>query len=70
MLIYAVYLGARVYGFHYSDPDALALGADWLAIGKRMSQILFCVFYLLLHGVDDDRCRVDLSKIGFCNPGE
>ncbi|WWD21218.1 hypothetical protein CI109_105702 [Kwoniella shandongensis] len=33
MIIYAVYLGARTYGFHYHDADALALGADWLAMG-------------------------------------
>ncbi|GFZ47257.1 hypothetical protein JCM24511_05000 [Saitozyma sp. JCM 24511] len=33
MLIYAVYLGARTYGFHYGSADALALGADFLAIG-------------------------------------
>ena len=33
MIIYGVYLGARTYGFHYNNPDALSLGADWLAIG-------------------------------------
>ncbi|WRT69282.1 uncharacterized protein IL334_006266 [Kwoniella shivajii] len=33
MLIYAVYLGARTYGFHYNDQSALELGSDWLAIG-------------------------------------
>ncbi|WVQ81319.1 hypothetical protein IAT38_003442 [Cryptococcus sp. DSM 104549] len=33
MIIYAVYLSARTYGFHYRDEDAMALGADWLAIG-------------------------------------
>ncbi|WVQ93018.1 hypothetical protein IAU59_000081 [Kwoniella sp. CBS 9459] len=33
MLIYAVYLGARTYGFHYHDQAALELGSDWLAIG-------------------------------------
>ncbi|OCF56114.1 hypothetical protein L486_06055 [Kwoniella mangroviensis CBS 10435] len=33
MLIYAVYLGARTYGFHYHDQNALELGSDWLAIG-------------------------------------
>lgn len=40
MLIYAVYLSARTYGFHYNDPDALALGADWLAIGKVILAVL------------------------------
>lgn len=34
MIIYAVYLSARLYGFHYHDPEALRLGADWLAIGE------------------------------------
>ncbi|EIW66012.1 hypothetical protein TREMEDRAFT_74835 [Tremella mesenterica DSM 1558] len=34
MLIYAVYLSARAYGFHYHSADALSLGADWLAIGS------------------------------------
>nr|XP_019010032.1 uncharacterized protein I206_05594 [Kwoniella pini CBS 10737]OCF48813.1 hypothetical protein I206_05594 [Kwoniella pini CBS 10737] len=33
MVIYAVYLGARTYGFHYHDKSALDLGSDWLAIG-------------------------------------
>lgn len=33
MVIYAVYLSARVYGFHYGNADALRVGADWLAIG-------------------------------------
>lgn len=33
MIIYGVYLGARTYGFHYDNLDALSLGADWLAIG-------------------------------------
>lgn len=33
MLIFAVYFGARTYGFHYDNVDALSLGADWLAIG-------------------------------------
>ncbi|WVW79597.1 hypothetical protein I302_101566 [Kwoniella bestiolae CBS 10118] len=33
MVIYAVYLGARTYGFHYHDQNALELGSDWLAIG-------------------------------------
>ena len=33
MMIYGVYLGARTYGFHYKNADALSLGADWLAIG-------------------------------------
>jgi hypothetical protein len=33
MMIYGVYLGARTYGFHYNNADALSLGADWLAIG-------------------------------------
>ncbi|WWC63799.1 uncharacterized protein I303_106404 [Kwoniella dejecticola CBS 10117] len=33
MVIYAVYLGARTYGFHYHDQHALELGSDWLAIG-------------------------------------
>lgn len=33
MIIYGVYLGARTYGFHYNNLDALSLGADWLAIG-------------------------------------
>lgn len=33
MMIYGVYLGARTYGFHYHNSDALSLGADWLAIG-------------------------------------
>ncbi|WVR08864.1 hypothetical protein IAU60_005923 [Kwoniella sp. DSM 27419] len=33
MVIYAVYLGARTYGFHYHDQAALSLGSDWLAIG-------------------------------------
>jgi len=33
MVIYAIYLGARTYGFHYNDADALALGEDWLAMG-------------------------------------
>jgi hypothetical protein len=38
MMIYGVYLGARTYGFHYNNADALALGADWLAIGmSRMN---------------------------------
>lgn len=37
MLIYAVYLGARTYGFHYGSADALALGADFLAIGETDS---------------------------------
>jgi hypothetical protein len=36
MIIYAVYLGARTYGFHYGNSDALALGADWLAIGTHL----------------------------------
>jgi len=35
MIIYFVYLGARTYGFHYHDDDALSLGADWLAIGAQ-----------------------------------
>jgi hypothetical protein len=34
MMIYGVYLGARTYGFHYNNADALSLGADWLAIGS------------------------------------
>lgn len=34
MIIYFVYLGARTYGFHYHNTDALSLGADWLAIGE------------------------------------
>lgn len=34
MVIYAVYLSARIYGFYYDDPDALRLGANWLAVGK------------------------------------
>lgn len=34
MVIYGVYLGARAYGFYYHEPDALRLGADWLAIGQ------------------------------------
>ncbi|WWC90990.1 uncharacterized protein L201_005929 [Kwoniella dendrophila CBS 6074] len=33
MVIYAVYLSARTYGFHYHDQSALELGSDWLAIG-------------------------------------
>jgi len=33
MIIYAVYLFARLYGVYYDDTEALALGADWLAIG-------------------------------------
>lgn len=33
MVIYAVYLGARSYGFYYHEPEMLRLGADWLAIG-------------------------------------
>ncbi|ORY33033.1 hypothetical protein BCR39DRAFT_520833 [Naematelia encephala] len=33
MLIYAFYLSARLYGFHYHNDDALSLGADSLAIG-------------------------------------
>ena len=36
MLIYAVYLTARTYGFHYGDPAALALGSDWLAMGALL----------------------------------
>jgi hypothetical protein len=35
MIIYFVYLTARVYGFHYNNADAISLGADWLAIGGR-----------------------------------
>lgn len=41
MLIYAVYLGARTYGFHYGSADALALGADFLAIGETGSSQLW-----------------------------
>lgn len=37
MLIYFVYLVSRTYGFHYRDDDAMALGADWLAIGEQIS---------------------------------
>ncbi|WVN87843.1 uncharacterized protein L203_103038 [Cryptococcus depauperatus CBS 7841] len=33
MLIYAVYLGARIYGVQYHDQYSMELGADWLAIG-------------------------------------
>jgi hypothetical protein len=33
MVIYAVYLSARVYGFWQHDAEALRLGANWLAIG-------------------------------------
>ena len=36
MLIYAIYLGARTYGFHYNNAEALSLGQDWLAIGAVM----------------------------------
>ncbi|ORX39230.1 hypothetical protein BD324DRAFT_618919 [Kockovaella imperatae] len=36
MLIYAIYLGARMYGFHYHNAEALTLGQDWLAIGAVM----------------------------------
>jgi hypothetical protein len=35
MVIYAVYLGARMYGFWNHNPEILRLGADWLAIGKQ-----------------------------------
>jgi len=37
-MIYGVYLGARTYGFHYKNADALSLGADWLAIGSSSPQ--------------------------------
>jgi hypothetical protein len=37
-MIYGVYLGARTYGFHYNNADALSLGADWLAIGSSSPQ--------------------------------
>lgn len=37
MIIYFVYLGARSYGFHYHNAEALSLGADWLAIGEKAS---------------------------------
>lgn len=33
MIIYFVYLVARIIGFHYHRPESLALGSDWLAIG-------------------------------------
>lgn len=35
MMIYGVYLGARLYGSHYHDQAAMDLGADWLAIGTK-----------------------------------
>jgi len=57
MLIYGVYLSARVYGFHYQNSEALSLGADWLAIGQLDHRC--CSRGCADH---DDRCRLDLSK--------
>ena len=36
MLVYFVYFGSRVYGFHYHDQAALSLGQDVLAIGATL----------------------------------
>ncbi|KAL7421096.1 hypothetical protein Q5752_003980 [Cryptotrichosporon argae] len=36
MLIYGVYLSARMYGAHYGDAAAMETGADWLAMGAVM----------------------------------
>jgi len=59
MMIYGVYLGARTYGFHYKNADALSLGADWLAIGASSSQQS-----VLEIGSDKDRSSDDVSAIG------
>jgi hypothetical protein len=60
MIIYGVYLGARTYGFHYNNADALSLGADWLAIGKSPTRKHVC---------DLTRARScdDVPEIGVCD---
>lgn len=59
MIIYFVYLGARSYGFHYHNAEALSLGADWLAIGEQS-----------LCGVPDNRRGTDLPSFGICHAGK
>jgi hypothetical protein len=65
MLIYAVYLGARTYGFHYGSADALALGADFLAIGKTGSSDELWRALMAWY-----RCGTHLPKTGFRNSGK
>lgn len=60
MIIYFVYLGARTYGFHYRNADALSLGADWLAIGELARSSPW---------IDHRRC-LDLSETSICDACE
>jgi len=62
MMIYGVYLGARLYGFHYDNADALSLGADWLAIGMFPA--------LILMATDRGRSGDDVPTIGFRDSGQ